>query len=96
VKVEVVQLFPLPWSPELELEERRVVPDRTGQVWVINDFGPHLILEPAIHVVGPAITTDARWVHPALSLITGEQRRLGEWIDEPWLTRDSGSRRRIA
>lgn len=97
--IEVVQLFPQPWTPELELESRRVVPDRTGQTWNIGEFGPHLILEPAIqaiHIVGSGIATDKRWVHPSVSLITGEEAKLGEWIDEPWTTRDSGSWKRIA
>lgn len=96
MKIEVVQLFPLPWAPELELEERRVVPDRTGQTWVIGEFGPHLILGPAVHVVEPGIVTDKRWLHPALTLNTGEVRKLGEWLEEPWLTRDSGGWKRIA
>lgn len=94
--IQVVRLFPLPWTPELELEGRRVVPDRTGQVWIIGEFGAHLVLEPPVHVVGPGIVTDKRWTHPALSLITGEVRLLGEWIDEPWLKRDSGGWKRLA
>jgi len=87
---------PPTWTEAYESNERELVPDRSGQTWVVGFENPHVYL-----IVGPPVpahynnSTNERWLHPTLDLTTGRNQRLNEWVFEPWSTRDSGTWKRI-
>jgi hypothetical protein len=86
------------WDPMYEEEDRPTVPDRSGQVWVIEcgGYSVHLVIgPPKLAVFNNHGDRDKRWRHPTLDLTTGSPRSIAEWTLEPWSTRDSGSWKRI-
>ena len=82
-------------SPSYEEEDRSTVPDRTGQLWIIDcgDYSVHLVIG-APRNAGFNYSSK-RWIHPTINLTSGSPQPIAEWTFESWGTRDGGSWTRI-
>jgi len=90
-------MIPPPWDPMYEAEDRTIVPDRTGQTWIIErpGYSMYLIIGSPELAAYNNNCDDKRWLHPTIDLMSGSPQSITEWTFESWSTRDSGSWKRI-